>query len=35
MDSYVSLVKSWYQSGSEYISVYSDSGKKKSAFVKI
>ena len=35
MDNYVSLFKGWYQSSQEYISAYSDGGKKKNAFVKI
>jgi coatomer protein complex subunit gamma len=35
MSSYVSLVKNWYQSGQEYITSYTDGGRKKAALVKI
>lgn len=35
MNNYVNLVKSWYQTGQEYISTYTESTKKKAAFVKI
>jgi len=34
MDNYMNLVKSWYQTGQEYVSSYTDI-KKKAAFVKI
>lgn len=34
MNNYVNLVKSWYQTGQEYINAYTDH-KKKAAFVKI
>jgi coatomer subunit gamma len=35
MSSYVTLVKNWYQSGQEYISSYTEGGRKKAAFVRI
>lgn len=35
MNSYVNLVKNWYQTGQEYLNNYTDGGKKKAAFVKI
>jgi coatomer protein complex subunit gamma len=35
MNNYVSLVKSWYQTGQEYISTYTEGGKKKASFIKI
>jgi hypothetical protein len=35
MNNYVNLVKSWYQTGQEYISTYTEGGKKKAAFIKI
>ncbi len=35
MNNYVNLVKSWYQTGQEYITAYTDSHKKKATFVKI
>ena len=35
MNSYVTLVKNWYQTGQQYISAYTDNTKKKAAFVRI
>lgn len=35
MNNYVNLVKNWYQTGQEYISNYTEGGRKKAAFVRI
>jgi coatomer protein complex subunit gamma len=35
MNNYVNLVKSWYQTGQEYISTYTEGSKKKAAFIRI